>query len=128
MKPSSNSNRFDFSRQDRVRKAIMREASDVLHRLLMQNPNFTDPIVSITDVEVSGDLQHAKIFLSIFGDDTLKQSIMDYIHEVTPRVRSELGQRIRLRLTPEILFRLDDSIERGTKVMEILNQIRDGEL
>ena len=81
MKPSSNSNRFDFSRQDRVRKAIMREASDVLHRLLMQNPNFTDPIVSITDVEVSGDLQHAKIFLSIFGDDTLKQSIMDYIHE-----------------------------------------------
>lgn len=125
MKPQS---RFDFSRQDKVRKAIMREVSDVLHRLLQQNPDFTDPIVSITDVEVSGDLQHAKIFLSIFGDPELQKSIMAYVQEITPKVRYELGQRVRLRLTPEILFRMDDSIERGTRVTDILNQLRDGEL
>ena len=106
----------------------MREVSDVLHRLLQQNPDFTDPIVSITDVEVSGDLQHAKIFLSIFGDAELQKSIMAYVQEITPKVRYELGQRVRLRLTPEILFRMDDSIERGTRVTDILNQLRDGEL
>jgi ribosome-binding factor A len=80
-------------------------------------------MVSITDVDVSGDLQHAKIFVSIYGTDEARSETMAGLQAATGYVRSELGQRVRLRRTPEILFREDRSVERGTRVLSLINQI-----
>jgi ribosome-binding factor A len=80
-------------------------------------------MVSVTDVEVSGDLQHAKIFVSIYGSDAAKVETMAGLKAATGFVRSELGQRLQLRRTPEILFREDRSVERGTRVLSLINQL-----
>jgi ribosome-binding factor A len=85
-------------------------------------------MVSITDVDVSGDLQHAKIYVSIYGTPEAKAETMEGLKSSEAFVRRELGQRIRLRRTPEVLFIEDTSLERGDRTLNLLNQIRDKEL
>jgi ribosome-binding factor A len=80
-------------------------------------------MVSVTDVDVSGDLQHAKIFVSIYGDDAAKAETMAGLKSATGFVRSELGQRIRLRRTPEVIFIEDRSLERGDQVLNLINRL-----
>ncbi|MCE3234815.1 MAG: ribosome-binding factor [Vampirovibrio sp.] len=120
-------NRNDFSRADRVRKAIIREFSDILTHEV-KDPKLVNQLISVTDVEVSGDMRHAKVFVSIMGEETLQNEIMDVLKENTPKIRSAIGQRIRLRYTPEIDVRLDNSLERGARVTQLLNQISRGEV
>jgi ribosome-binding factor A len=81
-------------------------------------------MVSVTDVDVSGDLQHAKIFVSIYGSQEAKAETMAGLKSATGYVRSELGARVRLRRTPEVIFVEDLSLERGTKVLSLLNQLQ----
>lgn len=80
-------------------------------------------MVSVTDVDVSGDLQHAKIFVSIYGTPEAKAETMVGLKAATGFVRSELGQRIRLRRTPEIVFLEDNSLERGDRILSLLNRL-----
>lgn len=120
-------NRNDFSRADRVRKAIIREFSDILTHEV-KDPKLVNQLISVTDVEVSGDMRHAKVFVSIMGDETLQNEIMEVLKENTPKIRSAIGQRIRLRYTPEIDVRLDNSLERGARITQLLNQISRGEV
>jgi ribosome-binding factor A len=120
-------NRNDFSRTDRIRKAIIREFSDILTHEV-KDPKLVNQLISVTDVEVSGDLRHAKVFVSIMGEESLQNEIMEVLQENTPKIRSAIGQRIRLRYTPEIDVRLDNSLERGSRVTQLLNQISRGEV
>jgi ribosome-binding factor A len=120
-------NRNDFSRADRVRKAIIREFNEILTHEV-KDPKLVNQLISVTDVEVSGDMRHAKVFVSIMGDETLQNEIMEVLTENTPKIRSAIGQRIRLRYTPEIDVRLDNSLERGSRVTQLLNQISRGEV
>lgn len=80
-------------------------------------------MVSVTDVEVAGDLQHAKIFVSIYGTEEARRETMKGLKSATGYVRSELGHRVRLRRTPEIVFVEDISIERGSRVLSLINQL-----
>lgn len=121
------SNRFEFSRADRVRKALMKEIADIL-RTEVKDPTLANEVISVTDVELSGDLGHAKVYLSIFGEVEHQQAIMEKVTGWTPRIRSAVGKRIRLHHTPEIIFFLDNSLERGTHVTELLNKISRGEV
>ncbi len=81
-------------------------------------------MVSVTDVDVSGDLQHAKIYVSIYGSEEAKAETMAGLKSATGYVRSELGARVRLRRTPEVIFIEDRSIERGNRVLALLNQLK----
>jgi ribosome-binding factor A len=80
-------------------------------------------MVSVTDVEVSGDLQHAKIYVSIYGTEEARAETMEGLDAATRYVRSELGHRMRLRRTPEVAFHEDRSIERGSRVLTLINQL-----
>jgi ribosome-binding factor A len=80
-------------------------------------------MISITDVDVSGDLQHAKVFVSIYGSDEVRAETMAGLKAVTGQVRTELGRRIRLRRTPEIVFVEDRSFDRATRVLSLINEI-----
>jgi ribosome-binding factor A len=120
-------NRQDFSRADRIRKAIIREFSDILAHEV-KDPRLVNQLISVTDAEITGDLRHARIFLSIMGEESLQTELMGIITEQIPKIRSEIGQRIRLRYTPEIDIRLDNSLERGARITQLLNQISRGEV
>lgn len=106
-------------RAERIREDFKRETSDILRK--MKDPRIG--FVSVTDVELSRDLRHAKIFVSIFGAEEEKQKTLAALTHAQGFIRTELGQRIRLRYTPEISFRLDDSIERGDRINRLLRTL-----
>ncbi|MFW9260180.1 30S ribosome-binding factor RbfA [Nostoc sp. CALU 546] len=109
-------------RVSRVAELIKREVSQMLLNGIKDDRVGTG-MVSVTDVDVSGDLQHAKIYVSIYGTDEAKEETMAGLKSATGYVRSELGARVRLRRTPEVIFLEDRSIERGNKVLALLNQL-----
>ncbi|MDJ0737310.1 MAG: 30S ribosome-binding factor RbfA [Nostocaceae cyanobacterium] len=109
-------------RVSRVAELIKREVSQMLLNGI-KDDRVGMGMVSVTDVDVSGDLQHAKIYVSIYGTDEAKAQTMAGLKSATGYVRSELGARVRLRRTPEVIFIEDLSIERGTKVLSLLNKL-----
>ena len=110
-------------RVERVAELIKREVSQMLLHGIKDDRVGTG-MVSVTDVDVSGDLQHAKIYVSIYGSDEAKVETMAGLKSATGFVRSEIGARVRLRRTPEVVFIEDSSIERGNKVLSLLNQLQ----
>lgn len=113
-------------RNERVRKTLMKEISDILLREI-KDPRISG-LVSITDIEVSHDNSFAKVFYSVLSSDDKKQEIMDAIEKNTPRIRYEVGKRVRLRLTPELRFILDESLERGARITDLIDRISKGEI
>ena len=111
-------------RVSRVAELIKREVSQMLLNGI-KDDRVGAGMVSVTDVDVSGDLQHAKIYVSIYGTNEAKVETMAGLKSATGYVRSELGARVRLRRTPEVIFLEDRSIERGNKVLALLNQLND---
>ena len=106
----------------RVAELIKREVSQLLMTGI-KDDRVGAGMVSVTDVDVSGDLQHAKIFVSIYGTEEARAETMAGLKSATGYVRSELGQRVRLRRTPEVLFVEDRSLERGTQVLGLINRL-----
>lgn len=109
-------------RVSRVSSLIKREVSLMLMSGI-KDDRVGAGMVSVTDVDVSGDLQHAKIFVSIYGTEEARAETMEGLQSATSYVRSELGHRIRLRRTPEVVFLEDRSIERGTQVLSLINRL-----
>ena len=109
-------------RIERVASMIKREVS-----LMLLNGIKDDRVgagmVSVTEVIVSGDLQHTKIFVSIYGTDEAKAETMEGLKSATSYVRNQLGQRMQLRRTPEVTFLEDRSLERGDKMLILLNRL-----
>jgi ribosome-binding factor A len=85
---------------------------------------------SITMVEVSGDKRHAKIFVSVLGDETKAKETIKALKNARGYVRTELSKRLNVRFTPEIVFEMDTSISHGAKIMEVLKQVegKEGQL
>jgi len=113
-------------RNERVRKTLMKEISDILLKEI-KDPKITG-LVSITDVEVSHDNSYAKVYYSVLSPDDKKEEIIEAIKRNTPKIRYEVGKRVRLRLTPELNFIPDDSLERGARITELIDKISKGEL
>lgn len=113
-------------RNERVRKQLMREISDIILRDI-KDPNIC-AMISITDVDVSSDNTAARVFYSVYGDEKVKEKTSKALERHVPQIRHEIGKRIRLRKTPSLLFILDDSLEHGAKMTELINKIQRGEL
>ena len=106
----------------RVSASIKREISQMLVSDI-KDDRVGAGMVSVTAVDVSGDLQHAKVFVSIYGTDEAKTETMAGLAAATSYVRGELGRRMRLRRTPEIIFKEDVSFEQGTQVLNLLSKL-----
>jgi ribosome-binding factor A len=112
-----------FQRSDRVAEAIKHEVGAILlHRI--KDSRVDSARVSVTDVEVTRDLRHATIFVSILGDEEEKEAAIAGLRSAAGFVRSEIGKSISLRATPEVHFKLDTSIERGANITALLNRIK----
>ncbi len=117
---------MSFPRALRVSQSIKRELAEIIRR------DFKDErisgIVSITDVECSSDCRRVKIFISVFGDAEAKSGTLEALNDKVSWIQGELGRRLHLRFAPEIIFQLDDSLERGAKVSQLLDKIARGEI
>ncbi|XP_057493619.1 probable ribosome-binding factor A, chloroplastic [Actinidia eriantha] len=118
-----------------VAKQIMRELSQmlltdkvlqyaVLPEAALGADRYLSSLTTISDVEISADLQVVRVYVSVFGDERGKEVAIAGLKSKAKYVRSELGRRMKLRLTPEIHFIEDDSIERGSRVIAILDKIK----
>ena len=107
-------------RQDQLGEVIAQELSDLI-RTRLKDPRVG--FASITDVEVSSDIRHAKVFVSVMGSDQEQHATLAALEHANGFLRRELAQRLTIRHTPELIFRLDTSIERGTHVLSLINQV-----
>jgi ribosome-binding factor A len=107
-------------RPTRVGEQMKKELGEIIGRKI-QDPRIG--FVTVTDVEVTGDLQQAKVFISVLGDDEQKENTLKGLAKAKGFIRSEIGQRIRLRKTPEISFEFDESINYGNRIDTLLHEI-----
>ncbi len=113
-------------RNERVRKTLMKEIADIIQKELKDSR--IHGVVSITDIEIAHDNSFAKVYYSVFASEEEKKTTIQAISDNTAKIRYEVGKRIRLRLTPELRFIPDDSLERGANVTELINKISRGEI
>jgi len=109
-------------RANRVSEQMKKELSDIIGRKL-KDPRIG--FVTVTDVRVTGDLQQAKVYITVLGDEEQKKNTLKGLAKAKGFIRSEIGQRIRLRKTPEIIFEIDESIDYGNRIETIIRQISD---
>ena len=108
------------NRINRIDEEYKKELSNIKDREL-KDPNITG-LISVTKVKVSTDLKYAKVYVSIMGAKNLQET-MKGLKNASGYIRTELAKRINLRNTPEITFEIDDSIEYGAKIDNILKEI-----
>lgn len=108
-------------RAQRLSEEIKREVSDIL-RNGVKDPRVTD-LLSITQVQLSRDLSYAKIYVSLLGDKQAKQNALEGLERAKGFIKRELGGRLKLRGVPEINFLVDDSIEYGSHINELLKKV-----
>ncbi|KKK39560.1 ribosome-binding factor A [Mesobacillus campisalis] len=108
-------------RVNRVGEQMKKELGDIIGRKI-KDPRIG--FVTVTDVEVTGDLQQAKVFISVLGDDVQKENTLKALAKAKGFIRTEIGQRIRLRKTPEITFEFDQSIDYGNRIETLLHQVQ----
>lgn len=118
MSPAPRANR----RADRVAEAIREEVATFL------SAGAKDPrlvgLVTVTAVDVSRDLRQAKIFVSILGSDAERAATFDGLASLASHVRSRVARSLRLRVAPEIVFKLDESVARAARIESLLAQVR----
>lgn len=113
-------------RNERVRKTLMKEIADIIQKDI-RDPRIAG-VISIVDIELSHDNSFAKVYFSVFASEEAKKQTIEALEDNVSKIRYEVGKRVRLRLTPELRFIPDDSLERGTKVMDLIDKISKGEI
>ena len=113
------------NRSNRVAEQMKKELGEIIARKL-KDPRIG--FVTVTDVEVTGDLQQATVFITVLGDDKKRRETLKGLVQAKGFMRTEIGQRIRLRKTPELMFELDKSFDYGNKIDNLLKQINTEEV
>ena len=112
-------------RTERVSDLLRVELADILRR------DVADPrarLASVSEVVVSPDLHHARVRLSILGSDAEREASLEALRRASGFIRRQLGQRVRLRLTPELVFELDHGAEYSQRISDLLEEVhRDDE-
>ena len=112
-------------RIERLNDLIQEEISELIRRHT-KDPRL-DCFLTVTRVDTSADLRHAKIFISIMGSDEEKKNAMDGLGSASGFLYRELRGRLSLHRTPRLIFLLDDSIERGSQVLDLMKEVASSE-
>ncbi len=110
-----------FSRSDRIAEQVRRELNELL-RSEVKDPRLAAqlPLLTLTDVEVSPDYSHAKVFYTTLSE-TGREELAQGLERLSGFLRRELGKRIRLHHTPQLHFVFDSSVERGTRLSQLID-------
>lgn len=109
------------TRQEKVKELLRAEISDIIRKEI-KDPRLG--FVTITDAQVSKDLRHAKIFISVMGDDEAKKTSLGILQKTAGFIRHEFGQRVAMKTIPELMFTLDQAVETGARIFELLQEVK----
>ena len=112
----------DTRRPDRVAEAIREEVANFLAEGV-KDPRVVG-LVTVTGVDVTRDLRHAKVFVSILGSESERAATLDGLASVASHLRSRIGRALRLRVAPEFAFKLDQSVAHAARIETLLEQIK----
>lgn len=107
-------------RANRIAEQMKKEMGDIIS-MKIKDPRVG--FVTVTDVEVTGDLQQATIYISVLGSEKEKQDSLLGLTKAKGFIRSEIGKRIRLRKTPELIFEFDEALAYGNRIETILRDL-----
>lgn len=107
-------------RLERVRELLKRALGEAIRREIPVNPT---GLISVNDVEVSGDLRNAKVFVSVLGGKEQQKSALAVLEQNRSRLQELLAKSVVLKFTPQIRFVMDASIERGNRVLQIIDEL-----
>lgn len=107
------------NRLGRINDEMQKELSSLLRTL--KDPR-VQGLISITDVEVTADLRYAKVYVSVLDRSTGKE-VLQGLRSAAGYLRREIGRRMQLRYTPELIFQEDTSIDTGSRIISILNSL-----
>ena len=110
----------DFSRRERLNALLVRLLSELLQRR-SKDPRIVG--VTVTGAEISPDLRHAQIFISLVGDAAAKETALAGLASAGPFFRNSLGKMMRAKRIPELHFRFDASLETGAHMEELLDSL-----
>jgi len=108
-----------FSRKDRVAEQIRRELAELI-RTELKDPRVG--MISITDVEVTADYAHAKVFFSTLAGSEHVPEVLSGLQKASGFLRRELGKRISIHMTPQLHFVFDQSLERGADLSKLIQE------
>ena len=109
-------------RPDRVAEAIREEVATFLSEGV-KDPRVVG-LITVTGVDVTRDLRHAKVFVSVLGSDQEKSATFEGLASVATHLRAKVGRALRLRLAPEISFAPDESVARAARIESLRSQIK----
>jgi ribosome-binding factor A len=115
---------MEHKRADRIADLILKELAEVLLRKV-KDPRVTD--ITLTNVEVSADLRHAKVYYSLLGDDEKRSKATVGLESARGFVKRELGKRLQLRRIPDISFCFDASLEHGSHIDRLLAELKESD-
>jgi len=110
-------------RVEKITAEILRALSEIL-RTEVHDLRVAEHFGSITRVDLTRDLRHATVYISVFGDQESQKAFMDGLASARGFIRSELGRRVRLRHIPDLHFKLDLSLEKGAQVISLIENLR----
>lgn len=108
-----------MDRTNRISEEMKKEISAIIQNEL-KDPRLPH-MISVISADVTRDLRYAKVFISVLGSEEDKKNALHGLKSAAGFIRREIGHRMQLRYTPEILFELDDSIERGAYISKLIN-------
>jgi ribosome-binding factor A len=111
-----------MARKEKVQEAILKEVSSILQDK-MHDPRLG--FVTITAVEVTADLRYAKVYYSVLGKDEDAAKTKEALDSALGYIRTLVAERIQLRFAPEIVFKRDTSSQYGSRIEEVLNEIKE---
>jgi ribosome-binding factor A len=106
-------------RLERVNELMKRE----LGELLTREVSFEGGLVTVQQVDITPDLKHAHVYISVIGSEAQAKAAMAKLHDSRANLQHLLSKRVVLKFTPHLHFKLDDSIERGSRIISILEEI-----
>jgi len=112
----------DHRRSERVAEGIREEVATFLAEDA-KDPRLVG-LVTVTGVDVTRDLRHAKVFVSIMGSEEERRATLQGLESAAGHLRSRIGRVLRLRVAPEITFRYDDSVARAAKIEALLAELK----
>lgn len=112
-----------FHRSDRVSAQLRRELGTIVHETVREHGL---PSVSVSDVEVTRDLAHAKVFVTALQAERSLEAVKA-LKDLTPQMRYALGRAVKMRHVPELHFQYDDSVDRGERIDNLLRDLPDPE-
>lgn len=109
-----------MSKVDRIETLVQREISDIIQNNVKDDLGF----FTVTDVKITNELSYMYVYYTVFGDETKREKTKEALQRANGYIKNQVALRVKMRKVPELVFKYDESYEKGKKVDDIIRKIK----